>query len=166
VPRALLGLRAGDPVEAPPLRRPAPFIAFGRLKKLAAVCGVPVIRSDLLVLLQPLDLVITPNSTPCSEPPTFDPPAALPSEEPSTLLSDEVSALSSDAASAPEPEPIALPTQPSPSAPAAPHAPRDLTDELDGLRFSPLSTLPAQFAIAKLAIVEALADEARPFVRR
>jgi len=55
VPRAVLGLRAGDPIKAPVLRKPVPFIAFGRLKKLAAVCGIPVIRRECLVMLLPLE---------------------------------------------------------------------------------------------------------------
>jgi hypothetical protein len=41
------------------VRKPVPFIAFGRLKKLAEVCGIPVVRRDSLVLLQPLELAAT-----------------------------------------------------------------------------------------------------------
>jgi hypothetical protein len=53
-PRRLLALEAGTPIGAPVLRRPVPFLAFGTLKKLNAVCGIPVVRSDMLTLLQPL----------------------------------------------------------------------------------------------------------------
>jgi hypothetical protein len=54
VPRSVLGLRAGDPITEPSLLRPVPFIAFGRLKKLASVCGIPIIRRECFVLLLPL----------------------------------------------------------------------------------------------------------------
>jgi hypothetical protein len=56
LPRALLGLAPGHRVEAPHLPKPVPFLVFGTLKKLAGVWGVPVIRRDALVLLQPLAL--------------------------------------------------------------------------------------------------------------
>lgn len=59
VPRLVLGISPGEPVPPPVLRKPVPFIAFGKLKKLAEVCGIPVVRREYLVLLQPLDLAAT-----------------------------------------------------------------------------------------------------------
>lgn len=54
VPRALLGFALGEAVEAPLIRKPVPFLVFGTLRKLAGVCGIPVIRSTSIELLQPL----------------------------------------------------------------------------------------------------------------
>ncbi|MDB4973487.1 MAG: hypothetical protein JWN48_1828 [Myxococcaceae bacterium] len=53
-PRALLRLALGQRIQAPELPKPVPFLVFGTLRKLASVCGIPVIRSEAMVLLQPL----------------------------------------------------------------------------------------------------------------
>lgn len=63
VPRLVLGIKPGDPIPPPVLRKPVPFIAFGRLKKLAEVCGIPVVRRECLVLLSPLELAATRSRT-------------------------------------------------------------------------------------------------------
>jgi hypothetical protein len=53
-PRQLLQLASTDRLEAPVLSKPMPFLAFGTLRRLGPTCGIPVIRGDSLVLLQPL----------------------------------------------------------------------------------------------------------------
>jgi len=53
-PRQLLQVESTDRLEAPVLSKPMPFLAFGTLRRLGPTCGIPVIRGDSLVLLQPL----------------------------------------------------------------------------------------------------------------
>lgn len=56
VPRRLFQVDSNREISTPVLSKPVPFLAFGTLKKLGPTCGIPVFRSDSLVLLQPLTL--------------------------------------------------------------------------------------------------------------
>lgn len=56
VPRRLFQVEGNREISTPVLAKPVPFLAFGMLKKLGPTCGIPVFRSDSLVLLQPLSL--------------------------------------------------------------------------------------------------------------
>jgi hypothetical protein len=56
VPRRLFQVEENREISTPTLSKPVPFLAFGTLKKLGPTCGIPVFRSDSLVLLQALSL--------------------------------------------------------------------------------------------------------------
>ncbi|MEY4508800.1 MAG: hypothetical protein RLZZ450_922 [Pseudomonadota bacterium] len=56
VPRRLFQVASNREITTPVLNKPVPFLAFGTLKKLGPTCGMPVFRSDSLVLLQSLSL--------------------------------------------------------------------------------------------------------------
>lgn len=77
VPRALLQVDESQRIEAPVLLRAVPFLAFGRLKKLGPVCGIPVFRRDCFVLLHPSALTAArPQPASASSWPPVHAPAA------------------------------------------------------------------------------------------
>jgi len=153
VPRQLLQVESTAALEPPVLAKPVPFLAFGTLRRLGPTCGIPVIRSDSLVLLQALTASLS-----------REPSVALTAaqEDGLTLLPSAVGARArlpgaeTSEARDSEPEPLRN-SEPEPLRESEPSEPRD--SELYELRASE-PALYAEDAADAEASASSIADNA------